>query len=205
MKRLGVKGRWVLGTALLLFLVAGPVFAEDRYAIFSPDKKIKAEVTVDKSVSYSVWFEGKQIIIDSPLGLELKDGVLPEPNATAQRHRRWPKKEKWTPVYGQRSGIISNCNELVMGLFRSGARGRRLRLIFRAYNDGVAFRYYLPGQDQLTKFVLTKENSQFRFAGDHTIWAADYGKFVSHQEEEFKQAKLSSIKPDSITGLPLLV
>jgi alpha-glucosidase len=205
MKRLGVKGRWVLGAALLAHVVTEPVFAEDRYPILSPDKKIKAEVTVDKSVSYSVWFEGKQIIIDSPLGLELKDGALPEPNATVQRHGRWPKKEKWTPVYGRRSGIISNCNQIGIGLSRAGAGGRRLRLIFRAYNDGVAFRYCIPAQNQITKFVLTKENSQFRFAGDHTIWAADYGKFVSHQEQEFKQTKLSSIKTESVTGLPLLV
>ncbi|MHC4149002.1 MAG: glycoside hydrolase family 97 protein [Planctomycetota bacterium] len=205
MKGLCVKGRPVLGAALLAYLVTGSLFAQDRYAILSPDKKIKAEVTVDKSLSYSVWFEGKQIIVDSPLGLELTEGTLPEPNATVQKQRRWPRKQKWTPVYGQRRGIISNCNEIQMGIFQPGELGRRLRLIFRAYNDGVAFRYYLPGMNLIKEFVLTKENSQFRFAGDHTIWAADYAKFVSHQEQEFKQTRLSSIKPESVIGLPLLV
>ncbi|MHC4912790.1 MAG: glycoside hydrolase family 97 protein, partial [Planctomycetota bacterium] len=147
----------------------------------------------------------KAIILDSPLSLKFEDGTLPGKSPTVRSHRRGTINERWKPVYGQRSEIADKCNELQVALHESASGARRLQLVVRAYNDGVAFRYYLPKQPEPDKFVLTKEDSQFRFAKDHTVWAADYKKFVSHQEEEFKKVKLSSIKPESIIGVPLLV
>ncbi|UCF44464.1 MAG: glycoside hydrolase family 97 catalytic domain-containing protein, partial [Planctomycetota bacterium] len=195
----------VLGVFLLRILLAGPVFGEGFYRVFSPDRKIEAKVTVDDSLTYSVWCDDKAIIVDSPLSLEFENGVLPGKSPVVRSRRRRTRNEKWKPVYGQHSEILDNCNELWLALHESAPPGRQLRLGFRAYNDGVAFRYYLPKQPEQEKFVLTKEDSQFRFAKDHTVWAADYKKFVSHQEEEFKKVKLSSIKPESIIGVPLLV
>jgi alpha-glucosidase len=195
----------VLGTAFLALLASGSVSAGERYTLLSPDKRIKAEVTVGERLSYCVSFDGKKIVLDSPLSLEFKDGGMPGTNLAVKSQMRETLEEKWEPLFGQHKEILNNCNELRLCLEESAPLGRRLELIFRVYNDGVAFRYYLPKQDGMKQFVLTKENSQFRFAGDHTAWAANYGKFVSHQEEEFKKTNLSSIKPDSIIGVPLLV
>ncbi len=196
--------RLVLGVVLLGFLSAGSAFGEGFYLVFSPDGKIKAKVTMDDSLTYSVWCDDKAIIVDSPLRLEFEDGALPGKVPTVRHHRRGTRNEKWKSIYGQHSEIADNYNELWLAFHESAPLERQLRVAFRAYNDGVAFRYFLPKQEP-DKFVLTKEDSQFRFAKDHTVWAADYKKFVSHQEEEFKKAKLSSIKPESVIGVPLLV
>ena len=53
--------------------------------------------------------------------------------------------------------------------------------------DGVAFRFYLPRQRDVREFKLTSESSWFRFADNHHVWAADYGKFTTHQEAEFTE------------------
>ncbi len=195
----------VLGVVVLWILSVGPVFGKGFYLVFSPDGKIKAKVTVDDSVTYSVWCDDKAIIVDSPLRLEFEEGPPLGPSVRVRAHRRGTKNERWKSIYGQHSEIANNYNELWVALHESAPPERQLRLAFRAYNDGVAFRYYLPKQPKQEKFVLTKEDSQFRFAKDHTVWAANYGKFVSHQEEEFKKVKLSSIKPESVIGVPLLV
>jgi alpha-glucosidase len=194
-----------LCVVLLGVLSAGPVFGEGFYLVFSPDGKIKAQFTANDSLTYSVWCDDKPIIVDSPLTLEFEEEPPLGPGLTVRTHRRYSKDESWKPVYGQHSEIADNYNELRLALRDSGPPKRLLRLVFRAYNDGVAFRYFLPKRRDAEEFVLTKEDSQFRFAKDHTVWAADYKKFASHQEEEFRKVKLSSIKPESIIGVPLLV
>jgi alpha-glucosidase len=197
--------RLVLVVVLLGFLSAGPAFGEGFYRLFSPDGKIEAKAVVNDSVTYSVWCDNKAIIIDSPLSLEFEEGPPLGPGLNVRTSRRGTENERWKPVYGQHSEIADNCNELWVALREPAPAGRGLRLAFRAYNDGVAFRYFLPKLRGKDEFVLTRENTQFRFAKDHTVWAANYGRFVSHQEEEFKKIKISDIKPESIIGVPLLV
>jgi alpha-glucosidase len=188
MKGLLMNKKLALGVVLLGVLSSGPVFGEGFYLVFSPDGTIKAQVTVNDSVTYSVSCDDKAIIVDSPLSLKFEDGALPGKSPTVRSHRRGTINERWKSIYGQRSEIADKCNELQVALHESASGARRLQLVVRAYNDGVAFRYYLPKQPEPDKFVLTKEDSQFRFAKDHTVWAADYKKFVSHQEEEWGPA-----------------
>lgn len=62
---------------------------------------------------------------------------------------------------------------------------------FRAYDDGVAFRYIFPEQET-KQFVITDELSQFAMAGDHTAWwiPGDYDT----QEYEYVKSRLSEIR-----------
>jgi alpha-glucosidase len=55
-------------------------------------------------------------------------------------------------------------------LVESQGEKRTLELIFRAYDDGVAFRYHLPKQPKLAKFNITEELTTFEFTADHTTW-----------------------------------
>ena len=48
----------------------------------------------------------------------------------------------------------------------------------------MAFRHFLPEQEKIGEFRLTSERSWFHFVKNHTVWAANYGGFVSHQEDE---------------------
>ncbi|MHC4159352.1 MAG: glycoside hydrolase family 97 protein [Planctomycetota bacterium] len=205
MRLLDTFDRMVLGTVFLALLAGGSVSGGERYTLLSPDKRIKAEVTVGERLSYCVSFDGKKIVLDSPLSLEFKDGGMPGRDLVVKGQKRKTLKDKWEPVFGQHKQILDYCNELRLELAEAAMPGRGLEVIFRVYDDGVAFRYYLPKQAGIKEFVLTKENSQFRFAKDHTVWAADYKKFVGHQEEEFRKVRLSSIKPESVIGVPLLV
>ncbi|HLP75961.1 MAG TPA: glycoside hydrolase family 97 catalytic domain-containing protein, partial [Candidatus Paceibacterota bacterium] len=67
--------------------------------------------------------------------------------------------------------------------------------IVRAYDDGVAFRYDLPGR---SGFVLTDELTEFRFVGDYRCWA---GGESACAENEYPEAKLSAI-PSGKPGQP---
>jgi alpha-glucosidase len=181
------------------------VFGDELIEDFSPDRKVKLEVKVGEVLSYSVFYEGKGVIVDSALGLELESSGELGNNMVVQRVTQKNVKNEWEPVYGNRSKMVDHCREVWIKLNESKAGGRGLGVIFRVYNEGVAFRYYLPRWAGVEDFVLTKEKTQFRFSGDHTAWVADYKGFVSHQEEEFKKVKLSDVGADWFAGVPLLV
>lgn len=106
---------------------------------------------------------------------------------------------------GKCKSVDNHCNELRLLLVEANPPHRQLELIFRAYNDGVAFRYFLPQQPGIGEFRLTSERSEFHFAGDYVAWAADYGGFVSHQESEFNKIRLNKISPSQIFEVPLLI
>ena len=65
-------------------------------------------------------------------------------------------------------------------------------LVFRAYNEGVAFRYVAAeaGRDG-SKFKLASEDTGFYFARDVSAFALNMGRFNTHNEGEYLRTPLS--------------
>ena len=63
----------------------------------------------------------------------------------------------------------------------------------------------MPADGQKRSLTLVKEETEFRFPIDPTVWASTYEGFKHPYEHEYPKAKLSSIYPSSLIGLPLLV
>ncbi len=60
--------------------------------------------------------------------------------------------------------------------------GRRMDLIVRAYDDGVAFRYRVPVQPQLASVWLMNERTQFHFPNDYSCYGFNTGRMdLSHE------------------------
>ncbi|HVN79477.1 MAG TPA: glycoside hydrolase family 97 protein, partial [Terriglobia bacterium] len=114
-------------------------------------------------------------------------------------------QQPWQTVVGKSKVVADHCNELHLWLEEARPTRRQLEVLFRAYNDGVAFRYFLPEQQGVRDFRLTSERSEFHFAANHVAWAAQYGTYASSQEREFDRITLSQISPSSIIGLPMLI
>ncbi len=180
----------------------------------SPDGKVQIHISVKekldpyplgKRIYYSILFRGKEILLDSPFGLDFKDMPPLARDLVITGEKRQTIKANWETVLGKNKNILDHCNELRLQLEEAFGLKRRMELIFRAYDDGVALRYYLPEQPAFRQFRLTSERTEFHFAGDHTIWAAQYGTFRSSQEMEFEKISLARVTSNSIIGLPLLV
>lgn len=158
----------------VLFCVGSVVGAE---VLTSPDGNVKVTAQVKDvgqtkgCLSWSVSYKGGTVITDSRLGLELKDAESLVSNFKVADVSRSGTDSVWKPVYGERDKICDNYNELVMNLEDDAVPSRKLRLTFRAYNEGAAVRYTLPQQDGLTDFVISAERTQFCFAGNHVAWA----------------------------------
>ncbi|CAA6678000.1 MULTISPECIES: glycoside hydrolase family 97 protein [unclassified Lentimonas] len=157
----------LLGLAMLLPSLASAA------SISSPDQAIQLEThAANGQVTYSVEFNGKSIIAESRLGIELAggafSGALEITGSTNSSH-----DETWKPVWGQFSEYRNHYNELTLEVSEAETPKRTMQVILRAYNDGVAFRYVFPEQQSLNNANFAKELSQVSIVSEApTAWYA---------------------------------
>lgn len=201
-----------LGLAFAVGLSAST--AATATTLSSPDGHITVRVEVKDRIEpyppgprvyYSVVVDKRDVLLDSPLGLDFKDARPFARNLRLGSETRRTLDETWQTVVGKSRSVGDHANELTLSVDENDSPLRHFRLVFRAYDDGVAFRWELPAQKGFADFTLAAERTEFRFAGNHTAWAAQYGSFTTSQEATFDKIGLSQIRPGSIVGLPLLV
>lgn len=146
-------------TKLILFLTLLPIFGMAA-ELSSPNQKIKLTThSKNDKISYSVEFDGKPIISESRLGMKLnKDAFSGGVTITDSSTRS--QKETWKSVWGNQTEHLDHFNELTLEITETAASKRSMQIILRAYDDGVAFRYAYPKQENLKQANLTKEFSQ---------------------------------------------
>ena len=143
-------------TILLVTSYCLPVFTEE-VTVSSPDGNLRMKV-YDRggNVVYSVHFGDKPIVLESLLGIngngEWKNGIAVA--ATVETS----VDETWKPVYGERSTVRDRYNQVEIDLTQTQNTRRTLKLIIRAYNEGIAFRYFFPGGEYLH---ITNEYTQY--------------------------------------------
>lgn len=167
------------------------------YAIASPDGSHSIGFTLSKGMlTYDVSYRGTTILSDSRLSMTL-DGDALSGNFQIDRSRTDSRNSSWVPVVGSKSAYPDIYNERVIQLSETMGDRRQLELTFRAYNEGVAFRYAIPEQATLTHFTISSENTEFQFTGDHTVYWDDY------PQAKYTKVKISEMGDHSMR--PLLV
>ena len=178
---------------------------ENEMSLKSPSGDLIVEFEVsEEGLFYSIEFKGDDIIDDSPLGLEFNN-MDPLAGLGIVESSIQEIDESWERVWGKSKTVRNHCNEMLVSLQEKEGQMRILNLVFRAYDDGVAFRYQVPEQENITGFELASDQTQFVFTADHTVWATNLGMFNSSQEVEFNEVKISELVPEDIIGTPLLV
>ena len=184
--------RWIFLFLIFGLAAALPAAAEDaRQEVKSPDGKVilTFNLTGEGSPVYTVSYQGKPVIIESQMGLALKDGPGFLNGLKVTGVQPVSHDETWKPVAAERSSIRDHYNGLTVNL--EGAQGRKLQLAIRAYDEGAGFRYTLPEQADLKDFTITKEVTEFRFDGNYPCWPVYYA------QGEYKGGlKLSDVKKD---------
>lgn len=180
--------------------------AQEPVTLRSPDGTIEVTINAKGPLSYSVQIDNQAIVTNSKLGLELRDGPQFGSDIKLLRVEHGHANQTWQNRWGKRSQVRDQYNEVRLVVAENASPAPNFQLIFRAYNDGVAFRYVLPAQPRLASFILQREATEFAFAGDYPCFAGQQENgFHGAQEWEFKPMHLSDFKPESIVGLPLLV
>ncbi len=183
-------------TTLLIFIVIGSVNAK-TYTLTSPDGTIEVKVTTGDITTYSVMMDNETVIAPSTISMELDNGLKMGEQVRVRKVRRRSVDELLSPVVARKyNHIRDRFNE--MTLFFKG----RYSLTFRAYDDGVAWRWGIALRDPVK---VANEQAVFNFPEDHYIWFPEEESLHSHQEREYKYIRLSAITPSRFCSTGTLV
>ena len=147
----------------LLLLIRNASFAakEKKYVLSSPDGTLKVEISAGNELAYQVMHGNDTILSHSNIGLVLENGTIvgKTPRITGERRRKI-KDNIESPFYRFKE-FVATGNELDLKL--KGGFG----IIFRAYNEGVAYRFYTT---QSSDIIIKEEQAEFNFKEDYTAY-----------------------------------
>lgn len=154
--------------ALSLLSYGTLAFAAD--VLTSPDGHLQVTVGIKGGKPfYSVSRDGKPVVNRSYLGFTLHDGTLDNHFKIVGRSRD-SKNETWTQPWGEDRVVNNHYNELKVRLQQTDKRQRQLNIVFRAFNDGIGFRYEFPKQRNLDNFQIMEEMTQIAMPTDAQAW-----------------------------------
>lgn len=161
-------------------------------SIQSPSGKISInfKLTAKGQPIYSVNYKDKSVIRESALGIKLKEKPALDANFEILTSKTAAFNESWKPVLGEQANIVNHYNTLTVSLIQKETQVK-MNIIFRVFDEGVAFRYDFPKQNELNYFIISDEVSQFNLADNHKVFWIP-GDFDSN-EYAYNETKLSEI------------
>jgi alpha-glucosidase len=205
--------RRILSLALLCLAAACAAFAQtDPLQVASPDGQIEFRLFIMTPqgsrlvrLAYQVSFHGKLLIDTSLLGIALsnQEPFLGE-NVGLVTSKAESVDQTYSIPLGKRQSVRDHYNSLIAQYIQNGSLGRRVTVEARVYDDGVAFRYYIPRTSTVEDLQIEEELTDFRFAQDGDAYSSVLSGYES-DKSEYNRTRLSAIKRTSLMALPLLV
>ena len=185
----------------LLLLIGNVSLAakEKKYVLSSPDGTLKVEISTGNELAYQVMHGNDTILSHSNIALVLEDGTIvgKTPRITGERRRKI-KDNIESPFYRFKE-FVATGNELDLKL--KGGFG----IIFRAYNEGVAYRFYTT---QSSDIIIKEEQAEFNFKEDYTAYLPyttnDKKPMVMAYQNVYDITPLSKAQP-KLAFLPVTV
>jgi alpha-glucosidase len=152
---------------------ARAVAAAGPFSATSPDGRLSVALVADGvgGFAWSLSARGQALLANAALGLDFgAAGRMPGTGWRAAKTASRSVNDVWKPVWGKRAVVPDRYNETTVDLEGAGAPFGTLRIVLRAYDDGVAFRYEAPAAAPGVAVRAAGELTTFAFAGDFTAW-----------------------------------
>lgn len=183
-----------------------PSFAKNRdYQVSSPDGHITASVTVGENINYTVSRDGQTLIAPSTISMNLSDGIVFGQNDKVRKTVRASFDETFPTVAYKKAEVRDNYNQILLNF-------KEFSLIFRAYDDGVAYRF-VSNLDKKKTYEVISEQAEFNFGEDRQAFIPYVnsgaktveGQFFNSFENTYTVQNLSQWRKDRLAFLPLVV
>lgn len=141
------------------------------YELVSPAgvNKIQFEM-IRNTPKYSVSHKENQVITPSEMGFVLKDKEDLSGNFEIKKVKHSTFDETWKQVWGEKKQIRNHYNQMVVQLQQKDGNKRKLEIWFRAFDDGIAFRYVYPKQNVKDSIFIIDEKTTFNLKEDGAAW-----------------------------------
>ncbi len=182
--------------AFIILLILSGSYARDL-KLYSPNKKIEVQIQAGDLLLYSVICNQQQIINRSPISMSIDNGtILGKSPAIAKSETKTVNETLTSVIKVKTSTIKSHFNELTV-YFKG-----KYALIFRAYDDGVAYRWITQFDKEIK---VINEEATFNFTKDHHLYFPEEESFFTHSERIYPRIRLSEITSKRMSCLPILV
>jgi alpha-glucosidase len=169
---------------LLLLFAAGLARGETVATLDSPGGALTVAVTIDAEgrPGYAVTRSGKPVIEESRLGFILANAPKLERGFRLAGVERRSGDSTWEQPWGERRFVRDRHNELRVRLIEQrNPLQRRLDIVFRAFEDGIGFRYEFPAQESLAEVGIVDELTEFAVAETATAWWIPAGEWNRYE------------------------
>ena len=167
-----------------------------QYSIYSPNKEITIKVKITDKLYYAVDFKAQELLWYSPLSMDLGDGIILGHLPKVLAAKEQSIDSTINTIWGIRSKIKEQYHELELEM------EGRYSVIFRAYDDGIAYRFKTDMSATITVF---QEEVEYRFLKDATLLAHVVGDFQTSYEKLYTSYNISDVVEEEFISLPLLV
>lgn len=166
---------------LFAFLCFCTSSAQQQFLLTSPNNKLKVEVTIDDSVSYSISHEQDRVLEKSTIAMTLSNGsILGAKPVLTKTTTQTVHRAIESPFYKKKQ-ITEYYNEVAFR-FKKG-----YQIIFRAYDDGIAYRFV----SEFSKpFMVLDERAEFVFPENHKAYVA----YANRPEGSFETQYMNSFE-----------
>ncbi len=188
---------------ILLLLNHASLFAQLKRQIKSPDGELRAVISTGKNLQYAVYFKNHALLSGSVIDIELSNGMVLSHDLSIRKiSLKQVNDSIVSPVPEKRRLVRNQYNEIRID-FR-----QPFSLLFRAYNDGAAYRIIYSRKDSIQ---ILHETARFNFDENFITYFPEVQKrneadsFHTSFEEPYQKKWLDSISPGTLCFSPVLV
>ncbi len=182
---------------MFFFIVCISPLYSFEYQLESPDQHIQVTIEINERITYSIQFRGTEVIKPSPISLSLDQKRILGKNPEFVDLKRQSHNDILQPVISLKDQFIKDqYNELIL-VFKNN-----YSLIFRAYNDGCAYRFRTFFPDEIK---ILNEEVTINFAHDYFTYFPEEASFITHFERYYDYLTISEVEKDQFCSVPFLV
>ncbi|HUI65031.1 MAG TPA: glycoside hydrolase family 97 protein [Bacteroidota bacterium] len=180
-------------------------YSQEQIQLSSPhDLCVFTFRIVDTIPQYSVSFKGKTLITSSSLRLSYLENAAFGNRLRMGKPTFAERDTTYDLIVGKARHVPDCFREVRIPLEERGGSLRRINIVARAYDDGVAFRYEYPRQDRWSSYILMDERSDFNINSDPTLRTLFLPGYTTSHEGGYTTIRLSEVREDTLMDMPTL-
>jgi len=176
--------------------------ANKNLKLTSPDGNIVVDVLTTPKLTWSVSHKGQPVITPSDACLVTEYGDTLAFSAKVASAKTVAVYNVYPAMHYKKDSVVDSYNQLTIQFKPDYG------VVFRAYNDGIAYRFVTNMDHALT---IVDEEANFNFADDDSAYFAysndphEGDKFQTSFENLYQHIKLSQFVKDTVAFAPVLV
>ena len=193
----------LLTTLAAALMVISAFAAPKDYVLRSPDEKLLVTIETGNGISYTLKHDGDLLLDRSEIGMYMTDGTVFGGYLNVKKTSTRTVSETIKAIMYKKAEIKDEFNELTL-------KFKDFSLIFRAYDDGMAYRFVSHKEEA---YNVDYETAEFNFAKDWNMWAAYVcqhtetleSQYYNSFENQYSYTPISEWNKDRLAFLPLMV